>query len=137
MQTTEQFAQLLRYVARNPVRAGLAAHPAGWPWSSHAGTVSRSHPFVDTARVTELLESYGGDPVDRYSRLLESDGPLSHIDADISPWRLRPSLGEIFATCDLGDAARSARAYGYRLAEIGAHVGVSAATVSRWTKAGA
>jgi putative transposase len=30
--------RVLRYIALNPVRAGLVAHPADWPWSSYRAT---------------------------------------------------------------------------------------------------
>jgi putative transposase len=32
--------RLCRYVLLNPVRAGLCAHPEGWPWSSYRSLVS-------------------------------------------------------------------------------------------------
>ena len=38
-------AEVLRYVAFNPVRAGLCDHPADWPWSSFRG-VGRSFAFA-------------------------------------------------------------------------------------------
>jgi len=31
------FHEVLRYIAFNPVRAGLCEHPAEWPWSSFHG----------------------------------------------------------------------------------------------------
>jgi putative transposase len=31
--------ELVRYIARNPIRAGLCARPEDWPWSSYAATV--------------------------------------------------------------------------------------------------
>jgi putative transposase len=33
----EYYEEALRYVAFNPVKAGLCAHPADWPWSSFFG----------------------------------------------------------------------------------------------------
>lgn len=33
----EYFADALRYIAFNPVRAGLCDHPADWAWSSFFG----------------------------------------------------------------------------------------------------
>ena len=42
-----------RYVARNPVEAGLCSTPTEWAWSSYAGTVGTAEPhsFVDASRV--------------------------------------------------------------------------------------
>jgi putative transposase len=41
IETEAHFGEVLRYVAFNPVRAGLCAHPAEWPWSSWAGVDGR------------------------------------------------------------------------------------------------
>jgi REP element-mobilizing transposase RayT len=135
VRTDEQFAQLLRYVARNPVRAGLVTEPAAWPWSSHAALGGqRPHPIVDATRVAQLLEPFGADGPTRYAKLFDAGGPIAHLDPDVSPWRLRPSLAELFARDEAAAAARSARRHGYRLVEIAAHAGVSVATVSRWMR---
>lgn len=34
----EHLLEVLRYVALNPVRAGVCSHPADWPWSSYRAT---------------------------------------------------------------------------------------------------
>jgi REP element-mobilizing transposase RayT len=135
VQTLEQLAQLLRYVARNPVRAGLATNPACWPWGSHGASAAHaSHPVVQVVRVAELLEGFGGQLSERYARLFEADGPLQHLPPDLSPWELRPTLHEIFVGNDIRRSARSARRHGYRLAEIAGYLGVSESTVSRWMR---
>lgn len=36
--------ELARYLALNPVRAGLCVHPAEWPWSSYAPLAGRMRP---------------------------------------------------------------------------------------------
>jgi REP-associated tyrosine transposase len=50
-----------RYVARNPVRAGLCATAADWPWSSFPGAVGAAdpHSFVDDWRVRSLFSGLG------------------------------------------------------------------------------
>jgi putative transposase len=46
----------LRYVELNPVRAGLASEPAGWPWSSaRAHTVERARDPVLDCRWVEYF----------------------------------------------------------------------------------
>lgn len=128
----EQFAQLLRYVARNPVRAGLCATPPDWPWSSHRALVrGRAHPLLDVARTLQLLESYGGAAKVRYARLFDDDGPIAHLDPDTSPWDRRPSLHEILTRDDLTAAIARARENGYRLAEIAEETGLSVSAVWR------
>jgi putative transposase len=37
IETEEYFDETQRYIAFNPVRAGLCEHPAEWPWSSFFG----------------------------------------------------------------------------------------------------
>jgi REP element-mobilizing transposase RayT len=46
----------LRYIAVNPVEAGLCAGPADWTWSSYAGLIGVGRPwsFVSTAHVLSL-----------------------------------------------------------------------------------
>ena len=36
--------EVSRYVVLNPVRAGMAQHPGGWPWSSYNATVGATSP---------------------------------------------------------------------------------------------
>jgi REP-associated tyrosine transposase len=51
--------EALRYIALNPVRAGLVAVPEAWPWSSFAATVglARPLPFLRTEWVLGLFAS--------------------------------------------------------------------------------
>jgi REP element-mobilizing transposase RayT len=37
IESEHYFLEALRYIAFNPVRAGLCEHPADWPWSSFHG----------------------------------------------------------------------------------------------------
>jgi len=48
-----------RYVARNPVRAGICATAAEWAWSSFAAAAGdcEAQPFVDDERVLEFFSS--------------------------------------------------------------------------------
>ena len=51
-----------RYIALNPVRAGLAARPFDWRWSSYRATAAlgRRPPFLFVDLVRELFGSSGG-----------------------------------------------------------------------------
>jgi putative transposase len=64
-----------RYVESNPVRAGMVAAPADWPWSSHRHHVGLSvDPLVRTHPTVWAL---GNTPFDResaYRRLFEEPG---------------------------------------------------------------
>jgi len=52
----------LRYIARNPVEAGLCDAEAAWPWSSHAMLLAGTPPrWLDGPRVAEHLKAWGHD----------------------------------------------------------------------------
>jgi putative transposase len=135
VKTDEQLAQLFRYVAHNPVRAGLCADPAGWWWSSHAVALrGDAHPLVSTDRIAALLEGFRGKSSSAYATLFEPDGPLRHLVPDLSPWELRPTLAEIVNVEDLGAAVRRAKRHGYRVGDVAAHLGISEVTLWRRVK---
>ena len=62
VQSENYLLTLCRYVARNPVRAGLVDDPATWPWSSYPATISTkpTPPFLTLAPV---LAQFGDDSV--------------------------------------------------------------------------
>jgi putative transposase len=65
-----QFWVATKYVARNPVKAGLCERPEDWRWSSDRAVVTRSWPeWLDVRRLLELLSGAGGDPLERYVEL--------------------------------------------------------------------
>lgn len=45
--------ELVRYIALNPVRAGLCGSPARWPWSSYAATIGNAtpHAFLESEEI--------------------------------------------------------------------------------------
>lgn len=60
VQREDYLQALCRYVALNPVRAGLAPHPSDWEWSSYAATVGvRTMPTFLSAPL--VLGLFGGD----------------------------------------------------------------------------
>jgi hypothetical protein len=67
----------LRYVARNPVEAGLCEHAADWRWSSFRATAGlESGPrFLDVKGVLDLF-GVGRDAARaQFARLVEGDRP--------------------------------------------------------------
>jgi len=48
IQEDEHLMTVMRYVERNPVRAGLVEQPGDWPWSSHRETSGASHRSLTT-----------------------------------------------------------------------------------------
>ena len=125
------FAQLLRYVALNPVKAGLCSTAEGWAWSAHRalrdGFAAR---LARADRVAELLGVWGGEALDRYPSLFEPANPLAVQYGTTDPGEWRPALDVILENGqDRGLAA--ARSYGYKLREIADHLGVHESTVCR------
>jgi putative transposase len=69
--TDRQLLATYRYIARNPVRAGLVLDPLDWPWGS-----ARAHAGLDPPAIPlderPLREAFGNDPSwrRRYRRLI-------------------------------------------------------------------
>lgn len=57
LETDAHLLAALRYVARNPVTAGLCANPAEWRWSSYRATIGVAPPprFLDVDHVLDLF----------------------------------------------------------------------------------
>jgi putative transposase len=61
----------IRYIAQNPVDAGLCEKPSEWAWSSHRGVVDGTAPgWVARGRLLEYFEGLGGVPAERYAALV-------------------------------------------------------------------
>ena len=155
VQADEHLLAAVRYIVRNPVRAGLCRAPEEWRWSSHRATLGREPPgFLDTAA---LLAHYGPTPAaarERYRAHCEQADEREHpahplIDGDKAfivatleriapapgvPRRYlqtpRPQLAHLLASPDL-DAVAAAHAHGYSLREIARHLDTHASTLSR------
>ena len=133
--TDEYFAQLLRYVALNPVVAGACATPEGWRWSGHRALRGDApDPLVCVARVTELLSAWGGAPERRYASLFDMGNPIAERYGTEDPATWRPPLSSLLPLPCTDDDLIAARENGYRLAEIARHLGVHESTVSRRLK---
>jgi len=115
--------EAVRYIVRNPVRAGLCAAPESWLWSSHAATAGLRScpPFLTVGTVRGW---FGGGPegASRYR---------AYVDEGVDEGHERPPLALVVGRGTLGEMATANRIYGYSLREIGAVVGMSAATLSR------
>lgn len=59
IQSDSHLLQAIRYLALNPVRAGLCSHPECWPWSSFPGHMGIMPPerFVQAKLALELFAS--------------------------------------------------------------------------------
>jgi putative transposase len=65
-----------RYIARNPVEAGMAATAEAWRWSSHPAVVgdAATPAWLAVGRLLEHFSSAGGDPLQRYAALVAMAG---------------------------------------------------------------
>lgn len=71
VESDAQLITVVRYIARNPVEAGLCARPTEWRWSSHRDVTGPAPPrWLDFARLFEHLAVWGGDPRRRYLDLV-------------------------------------------------------------------
>jgi putative transposase len=132
VRTDGQFVQVLRYLAFNPVAAGLCGDPAAWPWSSHRHLLANGGAATSAAaRVEELLEPWGGEPRERYARLFADVDENAEQLADPHAG-LRPPLEALLSLTPRDDAIRAALDYGYQQTEVAAVFGVNQSTVSRW-----
>jgi len=57
IESERQRLRVFRYIALNPVRAGLVTRPQDWPWSSYAGSAgyAKQFPFVDDRRIRAMF----------------------------------------------------------------------------------
>jgi putative transposase len=109
---------VVRYIALNPVRAGLCERPEHWPWSSYPAAIglSRAAPGVSP---DEALRWFDGDRA----------ALVSSVDRAIDQ-PSRPPLSELLNGTGYG-LRRARRLYGYTQAELAAFLRVSQPTVSR------
>jgi REP element-mobilizing transposase RayT len=147
----------VRYIAWNPVRAGLCSEPAAWKWSSYPAMLGLTpRPgFLTTSWILAHFSRERAIARERLRGFIEGDPPtapklcagayaagedfLRGILGGLEPieevrrreWQpVPPSLAEIFATAER-PVAVAYRRYGYTLREIAGHLHCHYSTVSR------
>jgi REP element-mobilizing transposase RayT len=145
-----RFRNALKYVARNPVDAGICAHPGEWVWSSYGATAGTT-PAPEFLSVQPALSHFSQN--ERRARNTYIDfvsGSSPEVEREMKSRyyssepittckvreRQRPTLSELFEGCDSTESRNQAicqayQVFGYTLAEIGGHVGLCASTISR------
>jgi REP element-mobilizing transposase RayT len=119
----EHLLESIRYIALNPVRAGLVPTADRWSWSSHgamAGVRARQE-WVDEEAVLRLFGAETATARRRYAEFVASGAPTSG----------RPPLGSLLNGATGIGVASARDDFGYTQTEIAAHLGVSQPTVSR------
>jgi REP element-mobilizing transposase RayT len=131
----------IQYVLRNPVAAGLRAHPGDWPWSSYEATLADGENGLVAARATLAWFGEAQNAHEAFFRFIVGDDSDPTVDPFVDDVELpsvpsapgtRPPLNELL-TQQSGEAAIALAhgRYGYSLREIGAALGRSRATVGR------
>ncbi|MEI7993092.1 MAG: transposase, partial [Actinomycetota bacterium] len=162
VQTDAHLRRTVRYVIRNPIRAGLSSRPEQWRWTSHHATVGRSPGGV--VAVDELLACFADerrealraylimvegveDPPSARHPLVSGDDVfvverLACVPRDPEFTRAmvrrpRPALAELVDTVDDREGIATAHiGHGYSLRQIATHLGCSVTTVHRRVHAG-
>jgi putative transposase len=72
VKTDEQLWTVAKYIARNPVEAGLCKTADDWRWGSHAALVGGAAPprWLDANRLLGYFGAAGGDPRRRYEEFV-------------------------------------------------------------------
>jgi putative transposase len=80
-----------RYVARNPVRAGLCARPRDWQWSSYRALVGEELApiMLDVRGALSSFGTFGKSPEAVYARIVSA--PTSPLDE--LPYKLAETTG--------------------------------------------
>jgi REP element-mobilizing transposase RayT len=68
--TDAQLWVTVRYIAHNPVEAGLVGAAHDWPWSSHAVLDRAAPAWLDVARLLAYFGGVGGAPMRRYRAMV-------------------------------------------------------------------
>jgi REP element-mobilizing transposase RayT len=81
-----QLLAVLRYIARNPVRAGLVAEPAHWRWGSSPAILGRASApaFLAVDAVLELLAPERREARTRFRDLVTARDGTSPVAAPIA-----------------------------------------------------
>ena len=102
--TDEYFMIVASYIVLNPVKAGLAVHPAVWQWSSYLETVEGKAEvdFLESKRLLSLFDDDARTARLSFKEFVEScmevlleDGTVSSRRDRQKPRPVRPELGEI------------------------------------------
>lgn len=158
IQREPHLLEAFRYIALNPVRAGLCRSPHRYVWSSHAATAGHAPPpgYLAPGEVHDLFASVTGadgrasyrefvaaaaDPAPYEAPVHGDDAfvreAMQHVTRDPEiprrEWTAgRPPLHELLEPDAAGESlSRAYRQHGYTMACLAEHVGRHVSTVSR------
>ena len=162
MQADGHVLAVVRYIVRNPLRAGMCERLEEWRWSSHLATLgARPAGFLATDRLLSYLGESRAEARARYLALVsQEDDPASTnghplIAGEESFLRLqlarvqaspehprftlrmprRPLAELVPSSADAATIARANLEHGYSMREIATHLGCGVTTVHRRIRA--
>lgn len=128
-------AAVLRYIALNPVAAGVCERPEEYAWSAHRALIGDvpPPPFLD---VEGALEGYGSDIAGarrHYEAFVLGTDPPEHarVTRLATGTAERPPVESLLAAGHDTAALREARRWGFTTRELAAATGLSQSTISR------
>jgi len=153
VQDLSYLRNLVRYIALNPVKAGLVAHPKDWQWSSYSATAGLCEcpPFL---KLDWLEHAFGTqnrrEAQSKYCAFVDSDDS-DNVDFSaprfgagmfqgmplVYPIASRPPLSQLFNKRRWGNRnrnltiVRAHRSFGYGVVEIANHLGLHHSTVAK------
>jgi len=128
---------VLRYIANNPIKAGVCSRPEEYRWSAHRAILGMSSrmPLLATDDVLPLFSTERTRARQLYAAFVTGEDPVEHDDVRRSAEgarRGRPPLAECLAAGDPVEAIRSAHLHwDYSMRAIAFALGVSPSTISR------
>ena len=158
VQRDAHLLEILRYIALNPVRAGLVGDATRWRWGGHAAILGhrRPEPFLAVEEVHELFAAQGAaDGARAYAEFVAATGETRYAatgaafgdagflrsvlpdsrpypDVPVAVWGPgRPPLADLLGDRSSESALRAYRVHGYTMPEIATVLGCHVATVSR------
>ena len=95
IETDGHLLEVCRYIALNPVRAGVCDRPEEWNWSSYGACVgtTRSFPFVSSNQLLELFGDEESSAKIRFRRFVEDGLETSGVNATVPDTCLTPVVG--------------------------------------------
>jgi putative transposase len=158
IQREPHLLEVFRYIALNPVRAGLCRNPHRYVWSSHAATAGLGPipGFLAARHVHDLFaSSHGGDGRESYRAFVAAAVDSAQVEPPVHGddefvreamqdvtrdpeiprrhWSAgRPSLRELLPGCATGaELSFAYRNHGYTMASMAAHLRCHVSTISR------
>lgn len=140
IRSSEHLRIVVKYVLRNPVAAGLCAHPEDWTWSSYRATLAHDPRGLVAAPATVAWFGEGESGRERFASFVGDDiAPDVDVLADVAEFpseagsaRPRPHLEELLAlNPGAGGIALAHGQHGYSFTEIARALGGSSSAVGR------